>query len=290
MSPVKKISAVLRLVRFEHALMFGLSVLIAEIIAARGIPQITPTIIFSLLVPVFSEMGAFAMNDLLDVETDRLNKKAERPLVSGELTSQHALVLTVASFLLALVFAYMVSPTIFILTLIINVLAILYNIVLKDLALLGNIYIAFTMAIPFIFGNYVVNPDILSPANVLIALLGFIVGLGREIAKTVEDMEGDKKARRARTLPVIIGSEKSLTIAGILYALFAMVSVVPYYLYLNIGPGFALVLVADAIFLYSSVLLIFSRRKVPFLKTSRKISLIGLFIGLLGILASVLGH
>lgn len=286
---VDKFFAAYRLVRFEHAVMFAAGVFIAEIIATGGIPPLTPMIIFSLLVPVFSEMGAFALNDVLDVQTDRLNRKVERPLVSGELSRRFALALTVVSFALALFFAWMVSPFIFMLALAINLLAVLYNAVLKDVALLGNVYIAATMAIPFIFGNYVVS-GALNPANGLIAMLGFIAGLGREIAKTVEDVDGDRKGRRAKTLPMIIGSEKSLTIAGILYALFTLVSVVPYYLYLKIGPGFALVLAADAILAYSSAVLIFSRRKVPFLKVSRRMSLLALGLGLLGILASVLGY
>ncbi|VVB99438.1 Digeranylgeranylglyceryl phosphate synthase [uncultured archaeon] len=289
MSLLTKISATLQLVRFEHAVMYGISVLIAEIIAAHGMVPFTPVIIFSLLIPIFSEMGAFAMNDLLDIQSDRLNKKLDRPLVSGELSPRFALFLTVVSFLLALFFAYLVSPVIFILALVINILAILYNVVLKDVALLGNIYIAFTMAIPFIFGNYVIS-DVLSPANILIATLGFIVGLGREIVKTVEDMHGDKKARRAKTLPIIIGAEKSLTLAGILYALFALVAVIPYYRYLNPGLGLAPVLAADAIFLYCSAMLIFSRRKVPFLGVARKLSLFALLLGLIGILMSVLGY
>lgn len=288
MSLLRKFSATLELVRFEHAVMFGISVLIAEIIALGRFPDLSPVIIFSLLVPVFSEMGAFAMNDLLDVESDRLNRKYDRPLVSGELSRGFALNLTVASFLLALLFAYLISPLIFLLTLAINVLAALYNVAMKDTAMLGNFYIAFTMGIPFIFGNYVVS-DVLLPANLLIATLGFIVGLGREITKTVEDMEGDRKARKAKTLPVVIGSEKSLTLAGILYAAFAVVSVMPYYSYLKVGPGLVLVLAADAIFLYCSVVLIFSRRKVPFLRTARRVSLLGLMLGLVGILMSVLG-
>lgn len=289
MSQKKKFLAFLRLVRFEHALMFALSVLIAEIIASKGSIQLDAILLFSLLVPIFSEMGAFALNDLLDIETDRINKKADRPLVKGELSRGFALATASASFLFALAFAAFINPTIFLLTLVIDVLAILYNLLLKDLALVGNTYIALTMAIPFIFGNYVVS-DTLTPANTLIALLGFIVGLGREIAKTVEDVEGDRKARRAKTLPMLIGSEKSLTISGILYALFALISVVPYYLYLAVGPGFVLVLIADMVFLYSSVVLIFSRKKIPFLKVSRKLSLVAMFIGLMGILASVLGY
>lgn len=289
MSPVKKLFAAIKLVRFEHAIMFALSVLIAEIMAAKGMLTLTPAIIFSLFVPVFSEMGAFAMNDLLDIETDRLNRKKGRPLVTGELSEKFALIVTVISFILALVFAAFISPFIFLFTLAINLLAIAYNVLLKDLPLVGNVYIAFTMAIPFVFGNYVVS-DVLNPANLLVAALAFVVGLGREIVKSVEDVEGDRKARRSKTLPVLIGSEKSLTVSGILYALFAILSVVPYYLYLDTGIGFGFVLVADAVFLYSSVALIFSRRKNQFLKISRNLSLFALFIGLMGILLSVLGY
>ncbi len=60
-----------RLVRFEHAIMFA--VFIAEIITAGGLLLFTPIIIFSLLVPIFSEMGAFAMNDLIDIKIDKIN-------------------------------------------------------------------------------------------------------------------------------------------------------------------------------------------------------------------------
>ncbi|MFN7088444.1 MAG: UbiA family prenyltransferase [Candidatus Paceibacteria bacterium] len=281
---VKKFLATLRLVRFEHALMFGLSVLIAELIATNGIIIFSQTIFFSFFVPILSEMGAFALNDLMDVESDRINKKMDRPLVSGELSKNFAMQISVASFMLALVLAYLINPFIFI-----NSLAIFYNILLKDLPLIGNIYVALTMGIPFIFGNYVVS-DVLNPANVLLAILGFIVGLGREITKTVEDMRGDKTARKSKTLPMFIGSEKSLTIAGILYALFAVISVVPYYLYLNVGPALFLVMVADGIFLYFSIILIFSKRKNQFLPLARKLSLLALLLGLFGILGSVLGY
>lgn len=287
MFAIKNFFAIWRLVRFEHAFMFALAVFIAELITAQGMILFTPVIIFSLLVPIFSEMAAFAMNDLLDIETDKLNRKTERPLVSNELSPNFALALTVISFLFALFFASLVSPLVFMLALVINIFAILYNIVLKDLPLFGNIYIALTMGIPFIFGNYVIS-EVLNPLNLLFAVLGFIVGLGREIVKTVEDIKGDKKARKSQTLPLLIGEEKSLIIAGILYSLFIVLSAVPYYYYLKIGSGFILVLIADAIFLYLSVIFLFSKRRMVFLKTARKLSLAGLAFGLAGILVSML--
>ncbi len=289
MQIMKKILAFFKLVRFEHAIMFAFAVFIAEIITAGGLLLFTPIIIFSLLVPIFSEMGAFAMNDLIDIKTDKINRKINRPLISGDLSPQFALIITIVSFAFALIFAYLVNPIIFFLTLIINLFAMCYNIWLKDLPLVGNIYIAFTMAIPFVFGNYVIS-ETLNPLNIFIALMGFCVGLGREIVKTVEDIEGDIKARKSKTLPVIIGSEKSLIIAGILYLFFVLISIVPFYSYLKLGIGFMFVFIADIIFLYSSFTIILSKDKFKFLKISGKISLLALFIGLIGILLSVFEH
>lgn len=284
----ERLSAFVRLTRFEHAILFALAVLIAEIIAAKGVPPVSIPIVFSLLIPVFSEMAAFALNDILDIKSDRLNKKEGRPLVGGELTRKFAFEVVLASLLLSMVLAYLVNMTIFWITLAVNILAILYNVRLKDLPLFGNLYVAFTMGIPLIFGNYVITSE-LNPANVIIAVLGFVVGLGREIVKSVEDMKGDRLARKSETLPLLIGAPKSLAIAAILYAVFIMLSVVPYYYFLKIGIGFALVFLADLAFLYSALVFVFSRRKNEKLPLVRKLSLVALFLGLVGILASVLG-
>lgn len=282
-----KLGAFYRLVRFEHAIMFSIAVLIGEIVALGSFPTLSLPIILSLLIPILSEMGAFALNDILDVEADKINKRTDRPLVSGEISQQSAYVIVVVSFILAFILSFFVNELIFLITLFLILASIIYNYYLKDLPLIGNAYIAFTMGIPFIFGNLVVSNS-LHQINIILAFLGFIVGLGREIAKSVEDMEGDLAARKSKTLPMIIGAEKSLTLSGIFYTLFVMFSIIPFYFFLPLGIGFVLVLIADIFIIYCALIMIFSSEKIPFLKTSRKISLIALFIALIGILASVL--
>ncbi|MBU0586407.1 UbiA family prenyltransferase, partial [Candidatus Micrarchaeota archaeon] len=270
------LSAFLRLVRFEHALLYAFAVLIAEIIGSNGSLNISLEIlILSLLVPIFSEMAAFAMNDFMDIKTDRLNKKQDRPLVSGEISPKFALVLSIISFAIAIFLSYFINMNIFAITVIVNSFAILYNVRMKDMPLFGNVYIAITMAIPFIFGNYVVSQS-MSPVNITIAALGFIVGLAREIVKSVEDMKGDSIARKSKTLPLIIGAEKSLTFAAILYFIFVIFSIIPYYFFLNLGIGSVLVLFADLIFVYSAFTVFLSRKKPKNLKMLRKLSLAAL--------------
>jgi len=169
-----------------------------------------------------------------------------------------------------------------------NALAVLYNWRLKDLPLLGNLYIGLTMAIPFIFGNYVVS-SCLTPLAVALALLGFVSGLAREIIKSVQDMEGDRAARKSETLPMRIGARQSIIVACAFYVLFMLLSLVPFALGLRLnavsGP---LVATADVGILSIIYSLLVSKDQAKALRSARNISLAALFIGLLGLLAAAI--
>src|SRR5262249_30705800 len=109
-----------RLTRFEHAVMLALAVLIAETVVNRSLPPTEYAIIFSLLVPIFSEMGSFALNDYFDIETDRLNKKSGRPLVSGAISPGFALWFSITCLMLSTGLAFLISPTAFYIALAFN--------------------------------------------------------------------------------------------------------------------------------------------------------------------------
>lgn len=238
-----------RLTRFEHALMLAFAVLIAETVVLGHLPQPSLIIALSLIVPILSEMGAFALNDYLDIETDRLNRKTGRPLVKGTISPGFALHFSIIMLILSTAAALLINTMAFAIAIIFNLLAIAYNWKLKDLPLMGNIYIGLTMAIPFIFGNFVVSSE-LSMLALILALLGLIAGIAREIIKSVQDMEGDIKARRSRTLPVVIGKGPSTTIAILLYLLFIPLSLSPFTLDLKATiPPLLLVGAADIILL-----------------------------------------
>jgi geranylgeranylglycerol-phosphate geranylgeranyltransferase len=272
-----------RLTRFEHALMLAFAVLIAEIIVLGGIPPLGIVLIFSLLVPIFSEMGSFAMNDYFDIETDRLNKKTDRPLVKGTIAPKFALNFSVICLFLSAALAYSINTPAFVIAFLFNLLAVAYNWKLKDLPLVGNIYIALTMAIPFIFGNFAVSSE-LSPVTVVLASLGFVAGLAREIVKSVQDMEGDMKARGSKTLPVIIGKRPALWIAVILYLLFIPLSFAPFLLGLPFTVlALALIGIADLLILFVCHILM----KKEFRK-ARNYSLAAFALGMAGLLLATL--
>ncbi len=273
----------IRLTRFEHAIMLAFAVLIAETVVLGGLPQMSLAVLLSLLVPVFSEMGSFALNDYLDIETDRLNKKQGRPLLSGTISPSFALNFSIASLTISTALAFFINLPAFAIAAVFNALAIGYNWKLKDLPLIGNAYIGLTMAIPFVFGNYVVS-DTLSPLALVLALLGFVAGLAREIIKSVQDLEGDVAARGSRTLPAVIGKGRAVAAAIALYLSFIPLSALPFLMGLKAGllPT-GLVGAADAIII--ATCLKSARNDFMF---ARNASLAAFLLGMLGILLASL--
>ena len=273
------------LTRFEHAVMLALAVLIGEIILLGRIPEFTIPIILSLLVPMLSEIGSFSLNDYLDIESDRINKKEGRPLVKGTIAPSFALWLAITTLFLSTALSLFINIYAFAIVVAFNIAAILYNWKLKDLPLVGNIYIGFTMGIPFIFGNYVITSE-LSTLALLLAALGFVSGLAREIVKSAQDMEGDIIARSSKTLPILIGKANSLMAASLLYLIFLILTIVPFHFGLKLTILSApLVIIADLIILYIVFLLHKTNQTENILKKSRNLSLLALFIGLMGLLA-----
>ncbi len=278
-----------RLTRFEHAIMLAIAVLIGEAVIIGSLPPLTIPIILSLLVPMLSEAGSFALNDYLDVESDRINGETERPLVKGTISRTFALWFSMLCICESLILSYFINMPAFIIALVFNALAVLYNWKLKELPLVGNAYIALTMAIPFIFGDFVVSSRLV-PVAVVLASIGFVSGLAREMLKTVQDMKGDLAARGARTLPMLIGARNTILLSTILYAVFIPMSLAPFDFGLRFGivPG-ACVLLADAAILWSTArLIIVHGEGTPgALKEARNASLVALFLGLAGYLVAV---
>jgi len=281
------ISSYARLFRIEHALLLAVAVLIGELLSGQ-LPAL-PLLLCSLAVPVFIEMGSFALNDYFDVKTDKANKRKDRPIAGGEISPQAALIAASLCYIIGIAAAFPLPSAALYITLLFAFLSIAYNFKLKELPLVGNIYIAASMAIPFLFGNLVVAPEIFSRIWA-IAIVAFVSGLGREIIKSAEDMEGDVLHRNARTLPVVIGRQNSLCLAALLYALLAPLSLSPFALGLHaniLSLGLViLTALSFAAMAYSASRA--SEKDHAALISLRKASLLALAVGLAGYAASLI--
>ena len=278
-------SAYARLFRIEHAIMLAAAVLIGELVSG-GLPSFQ-ILVFSLAVPIFIEMGSFVLNDCLDVEADNANKRRDRPIANKEIEKGHALAAAAICYIIGVAAAFPLPSLAFYIALAFAAASILYDYKLKDLPLVGNAYIAASMAIPFIFGNLVVSNALL-PQILAITLVAFIAGLGREIIKSAEDVEGDKKHRGSKTLPAVIGVENSLLFASALYILLVPLSFLPFAWGLRENVlSLGLVAITALSFLFMAVSAARNHKKEE-LESLRKASLASLAIGLLGYAASMI--
>ncbi len=277
-----KIKAVLRLTRIEHSLMLVIAVIAAEMIA-KGIPSL-PILALSLITPIFISMASFAINDYFDFEVDKANKKG-RPLVTGELKPVDALCITAISLIIGIGASAFINIGAFAIALAFGMLALLYSYRLKGIALLGNAYIAFSMAIPFVFGSYVVSQAI-GINIIMVSVMIFLSGIAREIHGTIRDIRGDSQARNIRSLPRIIGVAASAYSALIAYLVAIGISA---YLFFAVAPFrgsavFALLIgITDIMLLYTGIGFI-TRHNQRFYNLSRNVSLAAMGLALVAIL------
>ncbi len=273
--------------------MIAIAILIGSLIAAKTFPAFDKFIL-TFFTALFLEASTFALNDYYDLEIDKKNKRVDRPLVRGDISKNTALYLFFILFPLGIVCSYFVNLTCFIIALVTALFAIFYDVILKKIKLLGNFFIAYTMAIPFIFGAASVLTKTsfaidLSPAIFIIALIAFLAGAGREIMKDVMDFEGDKE-EGVRSFPRYIGIRKSNMISALFYIIAIALSFLPFFMsrydvYYQNYYYFSFVMVTDTMLLSTSLQLIF--KKQVNMRFYRKFTLVAIFFGLIAFLVGV---
>lgn len=281
---MKTVRALWDLMRLEHGIMLFIAVLIGSLIAQQGIPPVKK-LVFAFLTPLLLEASTFALNDYFDFEVDKRNERTDRPLVRGDLQPKTALYIFFILFPLGILASIFVNWTCFLIATVTGFLSILYDVWMKKIKLLGNFYIAYIMAIPFIFGGTVVSPQI-PPIVIFLAIIAFLTGVGREVMKDVMDYEGDK-ASGVKSFPQYIGIKNSNLLSAVFYVTAVILSFVPFLA--NISEAYYLnfyylgiVLVTDVMLLYTVTRLI-SNKSID-MKFLRKFTLVAIFIGLIAFL------
>jgi len=133
--------------------------------------------------------GGNAVNDLLDIDIDRINRPS-RPLAAGQITRPHA----ISFYILVTIGGLIISASINLYSLLIAVAAagsvLVYSYKLKRTVFFGNLAVALVTGLTFIYGGTAVNDftDVY-PA----AVFAFLTNLIREIIKDAEDVRGDSE-------------------------------------------------------------------------------------------------
>ena len=228
------------LFRFGNSLTGLIGVIFGSLLALDQIPRgdlASITILHGLSVWAFM-CSWNALNDILDVEIDKLNQP-NRPLPSGDISLNNAKFLTAILMcfsLFCLVYAGYISSSIedgfenWAPSILIWLLAIFlltnyesssnYSLKLKDRGLPGNFAISLSVGMVILFGAAgVFEPT--EPRVLSLFFIGLSYNLAREIIKDIEDMEGDEGRN---TLAMRIGVEKARVLAWMILLL-TMVSI-----------------------------------------------------------------
>ena len=83
-----------------------ISILLSSVITQYNGPSIN--IVYATLVVIFFTAGANTLNDFFDYEIDMVNRP-NRPLSSGKITKNHALIYSIIYFIIGLFFAYQLN-------------------------------------------------------------------------------------------------------------------------------------------------------------------------------------
>ncbi len=216
---------ILRLIRIHNCLIAGVGVWMGWYLAGDVYYEIN--IYLAALAAAFVCGAGNAFNDLVDIETDRINHPT-RPLPNMELPPYIAVLLAIVLNITAIILAAVVNWKVLIVVIFAETLLLAYNVTLKKLPLWGNISVSLLGALTFISGSLIrENPDLLSlPGPMVPAVFAFLFHFGRELVKDVQDQKWDSAAS-FRTLPSIIHRWLVHIIIGFLFFGVILLTLIP---------------------------------------------------------------
>ncbi len=285
----KRIYGFLKLIRIELCLFGTIGFFVSGILAGDLIGfQIKYLIGF--LIIFISEAGAFAINDYIDFEVDKSNKRSDRPIFLGLITRKTAIITAVALLLTDLILVLFLNLVASILALISIPIFYVYSLGLKKKILIKNLLIAYSYSGTILFGSLVTD-SILEPIIIYFALMGFIVGLGSEIMFDIADVEGDKELG-INTIPNKFGVKAAAKGSVILYSIIIVMDPLPFFVLIDsrlyFDPLFLILILIPVIsYVFLSISLLKNQTKENSLRL-RKLIFVIMQVGVLAYLIGVL--
>ncbi len=213
-----------RLMRVELSFAAGICVLLAEVLA-RGGPPSALQALCGFLAAFFIAASVLVLNDCFDIETDRMNSPL-RPLPAELVTCEVAVAFSAVLVLFGLFSAFLLGWQAFIVVAVLLLFGILYNWRIKRYGLAGNLMVAVTVGMTFIFGGVAVG-NLSEPMVWFMAVMTLGVDLGEEIAADALDVEGDRRTG-SHSLAVMFGSDRAMHVAAGVFGFVLSLGVIPF--------------------------------------------------------------
>lgn len=222
------------LIRWKNLLMIAIAQLLIKyaLLDSFGIKTSLDNLGITVLIlaTVCIAAAGYIINDIYDIDTDFINKP-DKLIIDKTISEKTAYNLFIFFNILGVGIGFYVSNYVgknafFSLFVIISALLYVYASYLKQILLIGNIVISILVALSIlIVGIFELIPSI-TPENrqfqltffkIILdyTLFSFMINLLREIAKDLEDIDGDYKASM-NTLPIVFGRKRATILLFIL--------------------------------------------------------------------------
>lgn len=161
--------------------------------------------VFLILPAVLTAAAGYVVNDIFDVETDKINKP-NSCIVGHSLSIKSAWVLYGVISVSSIVVSVFFSQLYFIINISIIALLFLYAAKFKGIPLIGNLLVALcsaaVVAICVLLIAFDTNPAKMNFSGYII--FSFFISLIRELVKDMQDVDGDLSAG-LKTYPIVVG-------------------------------------------------------------------------------------
>ncbi len=179
--------------------------------------------------------GGNLFNDYYDKDVDTINRPS-RPLPSGKVTEKDLIISGLMSFAVGITFSFHLGIICIFLAFLTVLLLMIYNFYAKRTVLAGNFIVSSLAGLAFVYGAAAAGDLIQATVP---AIFAFLYHFGREILKDIEDIPGDENTGIV-TFPVRFGTSPALLLAGIIFTVLIILTIIPF-LFLGYSQFYLLV-------------------------------------------------
>jgi geranylgeranylglycerol-phosphate geranylgeranyltransferase len=276
-----KIGGLVKLLRPINCLVMSFAIVVGALLAA-GLNFSWINMLWGGITSFTLTAAAMAINDYYDYGIDVINEPT-RPLPSGAVSKKEALIVTGVLTVIGLAAAYIVSLYCLLFALTFWVVMAAYSTFGKRSGLAGNFLVSACIAAPFLYGSLLALNTI-QLNTLLFAAMAFLSNTGREVAKGIVDVQGDK-SYGIKTMAVRFGTKKAALSAAFFFLFAVSLSVLPPIMGIVSIWFIPFVLVTDVGLIWCSI----SLNLKPERENARKIKKLVLFLFIFGLLAFVAG-
>lgn len=233
------LSALFLIIRPLNVAIAGLSILVTASLVQPF--HFSLPIACAILSTMFITGGANVINDFFDIAIDRINRP-ERILPAGRLRPDAAKNYAIILFACGNFFSIFINAIAVLIAVATSFLLLVYSWKLKRLPLSGNLAVSLATALAFIYAALAAESGLTLMqiersgvtktwmhgwrAGIFPAVFAFLMHLGREIIKDLEDQAGDR-AVQARTLPLAYGLTAAQIAATLALVLLVIATLIP---------------------------------------------------------------